>query len=191
MTRRLLAFLGVFWSAHLWAASQEAIFAGGCFWCLEADFDKVSGVEKTTSGYDGGMRKNPSYKQVASGQTGYVEVVKVRYDPAKVSYSELVRYFLRHIDPTDKGGQFCDRGAQYQSAIFYMNAQQKMIAEKALAQLSRQFSSVATFVRPSTSFYPAEGYHQNYYQKNPLRYKYYRWSCGRDKRVKEVWKNVP
>lgn len=181
----LLIGLTVSLSAH--AAIKTAVFAGGCFWCVEADFDKVPGVVKTVSGYDGGVKPNPTYKQVSAGQTNYVESVKVSYDDQKVSYPYLVRYFFQHIDPTVKDAQFCDHGAQYRSVIFYQNATQKAQAEVALNEVKSLFPAVYTTVSPSTTFYPAEAYHQEYYKKNPTKYRFYRWRCGRDARVKSVW----
>lgn len=171
------------------AETQRAIFAGGCFWCVEADFDKVKGVIKTTSGFDGGTRKNPTYRQVSAGGTHYLEAVEVLFDPEQVTYGQLVLYFMHHIDPTDNGGQFCDRGDSYRSAIFYVSAAQKQTAEQIINRLKSSISPIVTSIQPSTRFYPAEEYHQEYYKKNPVRYKYYRWRCGRDQRVKEVWGN--
>lgn len=169
------------------AKNQVAIFAGGCFWCLQADFDKLKGVVSTTAGYDGGHQANPSYELVSSGRTQYAESVKVVFDSQKLTYSDLLNYFWRHIDPTAKNKQFCDKGYQYRSAIFYLNASQKAEALASKKALSDRFKQVYTEVVPSTHFYPAEKYHQDYYQKNPIRYRYYRWNCGRDKRLKEVW----
>lgn len=171
------------------AANQTAIFAGGCFWCLESDFDKVPGVVKTISGYDGGQQSNPTYKKVSSGQTNYAESLQVIYNPDKVSYKQLLKYFWLHIDPTVQNAQFCDHGRQYRSAIFYLNDVQHQEALASLAAVKKIFPHVYTEVTASTHFYPAEEYHQNYYKKNPLRYKFYRWNCGRDARVQQVWKN--
>ena len=176
-------------STTVFSGTKVAIFAGGCFWCLEADFDKVPGVIKTISGYDGGISSNPSYKKVSSGQTHYAESVKVVYDPIKVSYSQLLQYFWLHIDPTVKNAQFCDHGKQYRSAIFYLNSEQKQQALVSLNKVKKLFHHVYTQVTPSTNFYPAENYHQEYYKKNPIRYKYYRSNCRRDARVKQIWKN--
>lgn len=184
-----LAFILILvFSTSTFAAERQAIFAGGCFWCVEADFDKVPGVIKTVSGYDGGVKKNPTYEQVASGNTKYVESVVVNYDPNKVSYAQLLNYYWQHVDPTVKDRQFCDVGPQYRTVIFYSNAQQKRQAKISLKKVKNLFPHVYTEILPSTTFYPAEQYHQNYYKKNPIRYKYYRWNCGRDKRVAEVWK---
>lgn len=171
------------------AKTETAIFAGGCFWCLESDMDKVPGVMETISGYTGGSVKNPTYKQVSAGGTGHFESVKVVFDSDKVSYQQLVNAFWHDIDPTDASGQFCDKGDQYRSVIFYLNKEQKKIAEASKQALikSGKLSNVATLILPAGPFYPAEEYHQNYYKKNPIRYNYYRYTCGRDQRVKEVW----
>ncbi len=170
------------------AGRASAVFAGGCFWCTEADFDKIPGVVSTTSGYAGGRVANPTYEQVSAGGTGHIESVKVVYDPAKVSYQTLVARFFRTVDPTDGGGQFCDRGYQYRTAIFVADAAERRVAEatkvRAAALLKKP---VATLVLPAGAFYPAETYHQDYYRKNPVRYKYYRWRCGREARLAEVW----
>lgn len=172
------------------AEIAEAIFAGGCFWCVESDFDKVNGVVDTISGYTGGTLDNPTYKQVTYKDTGHYEAVKVVYDPSVVSYSELVEYFWRHVDPTDAGGQFCDRGDSYRTAIFAKPGEERVIAEASKAALEESGVLVDPVVTPilaAAPFWNAEEYHQDYYQKNPLRYNYYRRGCGRDKRVKEVW----
>ena len=165
-----------------------AIFAGGCFWCTESDFDHIPGVVATVSGYSGGRVANPTYEQVSAGGTGHIEAVRVAYDPARVSYATLVDRFFRTIDPLDAGGQFCDRGDQYRSAIFVRNGEERRIAEAAKARVERQLGRrVATLILPARNFYPAEGYHQDYYRKNPLRYRFYRWNCGRDQRIEAVW----
>lgn len=166
-----------------------ATFAGGCFWCMEPPFDKVPGVLSTISGYTGGHTKDPTYKEVSAGGTGHAEAVEVIYDPAKVSYAKLLEVFWHNIDPTVKDRQFCDVGHQYRSAIFYHNGEQKRLAEESRAKLeaSGRFDAVYTEIVPAGPFYPAEDYHQDYYRKNPLRYKYYRWGCGRDKRLEELW----
>jgi peptide-methionine (S)-S-oxide reductase len=168
----------------------RAIFAGGCFWCIEPPYDRLEGVISTTSGYIGGSVANPTYEQVSSGNTGHAEAVEVVYDPEKVSYDMLLKVFWRNIDPLDGGGQFCDRGSQYRSAIFYLDEAQKQSAEASVEALqsSKRFTDpVRTEVVMATEFYPAEEYHQNYYQENPLRYKYYRWGCGRDSRLEALW----
>lgn len=168
--------------------SATAVFAGGCFWCTESDFDHVPGVTETLSGYTGGRVVNPSYEQVSAGGTGHFEAVRVVYDPHRVSYATLVQRFLRTVDPLDEGGQFCDRGGQYRSAIFVANAEERRIAEAAKAQAARTLGRpIATQILPRGAFYRAEDYHQDYYRKNPLRYRFYRWNCGRDQRLEQVW----
>ena len=166
-----------------------AIFAGGCFWCVEADFDKLPGVTGTESGYAGGKQPNPTYHDVSAGGTGHAEVVRVTYDPKVVSYEKLLDYFWRHVDPTVKDQQFCDVGNQYRSAILYENDAQKAsaLASKSALEKSGRLPHVYTEIVPAGTFYPAEEYHQDYYVKNPVRYKYYRYSCGRDARIKQVW----
>lgn len=172
--------------------TAEAIFAGGCFWCVESDFDKVDGVIETISGYTGGETPNPTYKQVSKETTGHYEAVKIVYDPSVVDYETLVDYYWRHVDPTDAGGQFCDRGQSYETAIFAVGEEQREIAEASKTEIEESGVLAKPIVTPilqADTFWPAEGYHQDYYKKNPLRYSYYRKSCGRDKRVKEVWQN--
>ena len=167
-----------------------ATFAGGCFWCTEADFDKVPGVISTTSGYIGGTTVNPTYKQVSAGKTGHVEAVQVRFDPAKTNFAKLLAAFWPTIDPLTPDRQFCDGGSQYRSAIFYHDAEQKRQAEAskaALAASGRFTQPIVTEILPATEFYPAEEYHQDYHVKNPIRYSYYRSNCGRDARLAEVW----
>ena len=170
---------------------SKATFAGGCFWCMEPPFDKLDGVISTTSGYAGGHVANPTYKQVSAGQTGHLESVQVVFDPEKISYRELLDVFWRNVDPLDPGGQFCDRGNQYRTAIFYHDEDQKLIAEQSRAAFDRsgRFSKpVVTEILPlNGNFYSAEEYHQDYYIKNPLRYKYYRTACGRDRRLHQLW----
>ena len=170
--------------------TRSAVFAGGCFWCTESDFEKVDGVIEAISGYTGGRIENPTYKQVSGGGTGHVEVVKVVYDPSKVSYEQLLEIFWRHVDPTDAGGQFVDRGDQYRSAIFYATEEERQMAEaskKALAESGRFDRPVVTDILPLDTFYEAEGYHQDYYKKNPLRYKWYRSGSGRDRFLEKTW----
>ncbi len=170
--------------------TAKAIFAGGCFWCVESDFDKVAGVISTTSGYTGGKVANPTYQQVSSNLTGHAEAVEVVFDPAKVSYAQLVEHFWRTIDPTEKNGQFCDQGSPYRTAIFAQNAEQLKVAEasRLALQKSKPFKgAIVTEIVLATAFYPAEEYHQDYYTKNPVRYKYYRSSCGRDAQLKRLW----
>jgi peptide-methionine (S)-S-oxide reductase len=184
---RYLFFILALFVQPINAKTAEAIFAGGCFWCVEADFDKVPGVLQINSGYDGGTEPNPTYELVSSGTTPYVESVQVLYDPTRVTYQQLLDYYWHHIDPTVKDAQFCDHGRQYRSVIFYLNEEQKKAALASKRALEKQLPAVYTDIIPSTHFYVAEAYHQNYYQKNPLRYKYYRYRCGRDQRVEELW----
>lgn len=172
------------------AAAAIATFAGGCFWCVESDFDNVPGVTKTVSGYTGGILRDPSYKQVVAGGTGHLEAVQIHFDPKIVSFEKLVDVFWHSVDPTDAGGQFCDRGASYATAIFANSPEQLKIAEnskKALTKSGTVNKPVVTPILKATAFYPAEGYHQGYYKKNPIRYRFYRTSCGRDRRLKAVW----
>jgi len=169
---------------------ETAIFAGGCFWCMEPPFDKLDGVISTTSGYTSGHKKNPTYREVSAGRTGHTEAIQIEFDPKKVSYNELLEVFWKNIDPVAVDRQFCDAGTQYRSGIYYSNKAQETAAKNSLAQLgvNKPFKEdVATEVIAASTFYPAEDYHQDYYLKNPLRYKYYRYSCGRDKRLKEIW----
>jgi peptide-methionine (S)-S-oxide reductase len=170
--------------------TELATFAGGCFWCMEPPFDKLDGVISTTSGYTGGHQLNPTYKQVSAGNTGHTEAIQIEYDPEKISYQELLSVFWKNIDPTTANRQFCDHGSQYRSGIFYNDAKQKNAAEKSLKELeqNKPFAEpVVTEITAASTFYPAEDYHQNYYQKNPLRYKYYRYACGRDQRLEQLW----
>jgi peptide methionine sulfoxide reductase msrA/msrB len=167
-----------------------ATFAGGCFWCTESDFEKLPGVVKVISGYTGGHKEKPTYKEVSSGTTGHVEAVQVHYDPSKVTYEELLDFFWRHIDPTDAGGQFVDRGEQYRSAIFYHDEEQKRLAEEsknALDKSGRFDKPVATEILPFTQFYEAEDYHQDYYKEHSVKYKFYRYRSGRDQFLEKVW----
>ena len=176
------------------AGLAKATFAGGCFWCVESDFDKVPGVVSTTSGYIGGKVANPSYEQVSAKTTGHAEAVEIVYDPKRVSYEQLLEYFWRTIDPTTKDRQFCDAGTPYRSAIFALDAQQLAAAKASLASLekSKPFKEpVVTEIALAGPFYAAEDYHQDYYKKNPVRYKYYRTSCGRDARITQLWGAPP
>lgn len=196
-----IAALLVFLNQALWAEQSPtnnrfatAYFAGGCFWCMEPPFDKQPGVLRTISGYMGGALENPTYKQVSAGGTGHAETLEVTYDPSQVNYEQLLEIFWRNIDPTDSGGQFCDRGYQYRSAIFVLDDNQRKQAEKSLQDLQvGRFAgaAMATTITSGGAFYPAEDYHQNYYQRNPLRYKYYRYRCGRDARLQELWGDSP
>lgn len=171
-------------------ARAVATFAGGCFWCVEADFDKVPGVLSTTSGYTGGKLVNPSYEQVAAKVTGHAEVVRIEFDPARVSYARLLEVFWRSIDPTTRDRQFCDAGSPYRTAIFVHDEAQAQAARASLSALERSkpfAAPIVTAVEPAGAFYRAEEYHQDYYLKNPVRYRYYRTSCGRDARLQELW----
>jgi peptide-methionine (S)-S-oxide reductase len=208
MTQRLipaLAAVAIAVAAGAAVAQQEATpmpkdghalatFAGGCFWCMEPPYDKLDGVLATTSGYTGGDTVDPTYEQVSAGGTGHAEVVQITYDPAKVSYEQLLEVFWRNVDPLDAGGQFCDRGDQYRTGIFVHDEEQRRLAEaskQALEDSGRFEQPVVTEIAAAGPFYPAEDYHQDYYEKNPLRYKFYRWNCGRDQRLAQVWGEQP
>lgn len=170
--------------------TKSAVFAGGCFWCIESDFEKLDGVIEAESGYTGGNKETADYKTVSYTETGHYEAVRVDYNPDKISYSELVEYFWKHIDPTDPDGQFCDKGSSYRSAIFYGNEEEQMIAENSLAalELNKPFNDdIVTPLLMASPFYRAEEYHQDYYKKNPIRYRVYRTGCGRDRRVAQLW----
>jgi len=172
------------------AKTSTATFAGGCFWCEEAAFDSVPGVVSVTSGYTGGTKKDPSYEEVSSGTTGHAESVEVVFDPAKVSFAQLLDVFWHNVDPVDPNGQFCDKGTQYRSAIFYHDEEQHRLAEqskKALQESKKLPGPIVTQIVPASTFYRAEEYHQHYHEKNPLRYKFYRHGCGRDARLAELW----
>jgi len=165
---------------------EVATFAGGCFWCMEEAFDAVPGVKATISGYTGGTVENPAYEQVSSGRTGHLEAVNVFFDPQVVSYAELLEAFWHNVDPTDDGGQFCDRGSQYASAIFVRNERQRGLAEASKRALEAD-RAIVTPILPATTFWPAEEYHQDYYTKNPVRYRFYKFNCGRKARLEKVW----
>lgn len=170
-------------------ASATAIFAGGCFWCTESDFEKLPGVIDAESGYTGGQAASPSYAQVSAGATGHTEAVRVTYDPARIGYRQLLDHFWRNVDPTVKDRQFCDVGNQYRSGIYWQNDAERLAAEQSRDALlkSGRFARIHTEIAAATAFYPAEEYHQDYYKKNPLRYKFYRHNCGRDARLQELW----
>ena len=189
-----LALAGSAWAQSKGAAppvrTETAIFAGGCFWCVESDFDKIDGVISTTSGYIGGRKANPTYQEVSAGWTGHTEAVRVEFDPARVSYAQLLEKFWPTIDPTVKDQQFCDVGSQYRTGIYALNERQLKEAEasKAALQKSKPFSApIVTEIALAGAFYPAEEYHQDYYLKNPVRYTFYRTGCGRDARLKKLW----
>jgi peptide-methionine (S)-S-oxide reductase len=166
----------------------HATFAGGCFWCMVHPFDQLPGVISVTSGYTGGHKKNPTYEEVSSGGTGHAESVDVVYDPSKVGYEKLLEVYWHNIDPLAKDRQFCDVGTQYRSAIFFHDETQKRLAEASKAEVQKRFKQpIATGIAPASAFYPAEEYHQDYYKKNPIRYKFYRSGCGRDRRLEELW----
>jgi methionine-S-sulfoxide reductase len=170
--------------------TATAIFAGGCFWCMEPPFDKLDGVISTTSGYTGGVKVDPNYNQVSSGSTKHREAVQIEYDPKKVSYEKLLEVFWRNIDPLDGRGQFCDKGRHYTSAIFALDDAQRASAEEskvAIESSGKLNGKIRTEILAAGRFYPAEDYHQDYYKKNPVRYKYYRWGCGRDARLQKLW----
>jgi len=170
--------------------TKTAIFAGGCFWCMEPPFDKLDGVISTTSGYTAGHKKNPTYKEVSAGSTGHTEAIEIKYNPEKITYSELLKVFWNNIDPVAVDRQFCDAGSQYRSGIYYLNETQQADAMRSLQEITENKpfdGKIATEILPASTFYPAEDYHQDYYLKNPLRYKYYRYACGRDQRLEEIW----
>jgi peptide-methionine (S)-S-oxide reductase len=171
-------------------ATEVAVFAGGCFWCVESDFDNVPGVLATVSGYTGGPTADPTYKQVSAGGTGHLEAVQITFDPKRVSYETLLEVFWRSVDPTDAGGQFCDRGSSYATAIFASSPRQVELArasKQRLQESNKLKRPIATPILEAARFYPAEDYHQDYYHKNPLRYRLYRFNCGRDSRIAELW----
>ena len=174
-------------------SKAKAIFAGGCFWCVEEAFEKVDGVLSATSGYIGGNTPNPTYKQVSAGGTGYAEAVEIVYDPDKVTYQQLLVVFWKNIDPTTPDQQFCDKGDQYRSAIFYLDETQKQLGEESKQRIeqTKTFADpVVTEIAMATTFYPAEDYHQDFYKKNSVRYKFYKWNCGRAQRLEELWGNA-
>ena len=191
-----LLFLGVYTPARgteqpaTGGEPAKATFAGGCFWCMEPPFASLPGVISVTSGYTGGHKANPTYEEVSAGGTGHAEAVEIVYDPTQIGYAQLLEIFWHNIDPLDAGGQFCDRGQQYRPAIFYHGDEQKRLAEEskqALEQSGRFQQPVVVAIEPASTFYPAEDYHQDYYRKNPVRYKFYRYSCGRDQRLETLW----
>lgn len=185
----LAAIAGACLTSVAHAATATAIFAGGCFWCTESDFEKLPGVIQAESGYTAGKTTNPTYEAVSNGQTGHTEAVRVTYDPAKVSYSKLVEYFWRTIDPTEKDRQFCDVGDQYRTGIYWGNEAERQTLQASRDALLKtgRFKTIHTELAPASAFYLAEDYHQDYYKKNPIRYNYYRTSCGRDARVEQLW----
>lgn len=185
----ILLFLILFFPLLSDTKYETAIFAGGCFWCMEPPFDKLDGVISTTSGYTGGEVKDPSYKEVSAGGTGHAEAIKIIYDPKKISYEKLLEVFWKNIDPTVKDKQFCDSGSQYRSGIFYLDETQKKLALESKKKLEKKFKIIYTEITEAKDFYDAEDYHQDFYIKSQFRYKYYRNACGRDARLKEIWGN--
>ena len=185
-----LTLAGATLSGWAHAATATAVFAGGCFWCTESDFEKLPGVTKAESGYTAGKTPNPTYQAVSAGHTGHTEAVRVTYDSDKVSYAQLVEYFWKTIDPTEKDRQFCDIGSQYRSGIYWGSEAERQVAEASRDALlkSGRFKNIYTELAPASTFYLAEDYHQDYYKKNPVRYNYYRLSCGRDVQLERVWK---
>ena len=188
-SKRVLFLLSIVLSCASNAAADKTILAGGCFWCMESDFEKLEGVTDVISGFTGGTLKNPTYN---GNHEGHFEAVEITYDPAKISYKELLEYFWINIDPFDAAGQFCDKGSSYLSAIFVANETEKKLAEQSKKKVVEKFPTkeVVTPILNASTFYPIKGdesYHQDYYKKSPIRYKVYRWSCGRDKRLKEIW----
>ena len=172
---------------------KKATFAGGCFWCMEPPFDELDGVVSTTSGYTGGNKWRPTYEEVSAGVTGHAEAVELLYDPSKIGYGQLLEVFWRNVDPLTPNRQFCDNGSQYRTAIFYHDDEQERLARESkekLEQSGRFDDPIVTEINPARIFYPAEEYHQDYYTKHPLRYKLYRWGCGRDKRLEQVWREI-
>ncbi|HEY5649307.1 MAG TPA: peptide-methionine (S)-S-oxide reductase MsrA [Nitrospiria bacterium] len=170
--------------------TEKAVFAGGCFWCMEPPFEKLKGVISATSGYTGGHQENPNYQTVTSGHSGHAEAVEIEFDPSIISYGELLKVFWVNIDPTRADGQFCDTGTQYRTGIFYLNEEQKRLAEASKTEITKtkKFKeAILTEIVPASIFYKAENFHQDYYMKNPVRYKFYRYNCGRDDRLKELW----
>lgn len=167
--------------------NRTAVFAGGCFWCMEAEYKSLKGIDSVISGYTGGTTANPTYKTISQGDTGHVEAIKVSYDPNQITYQRLLEIFWSNVDPTDDEGQFCDKGSQYRAGIFTQDDEQKTLAETSKAEAQKRFNTpIATFIRPAATFYPAEDYHQDYYIKNKTRYKLYKQACGRDERLKEL-----
>ncbi|MDX1626175.1 MAG: peptide-methionine (S)-S-oxide reductase MsrA [Wenzhouxiangellaceae bacterium] len=186
--RALILLAALTAAAPVSADEAVATFGGGCFWCMEPPYDEVDGVLSTTSGFMGGDLENPSYEQVTYGDTGHVEVVQVRYDPERVGYEELLDIYWPNVDPLDAGGQFCDRGDSYRPVIFVHGERQRDLAEASKREVAERFEQeIVVPVEQAGAFWPAEKYHQDYYEKNPVRYKYYRWRCGRDDRLEELW----
>ncbi len=196
LTLRRIALAALVLSLFIGAAPAPeratATFAGGCFWCMQPPFENLPGVISVKAGYTGGTKKNPTYEEVSDGGTGHRESVEIVYDPRAIGYAQLLDVFWHNIDPTDNSGQFCDHGSQYRSAIFFHDAEQRKLAEESKAGFERQLHKpIVTDIAPASTFYPAEEYHQDYYKKNPVRYNFYRFNCGRDQRLKEIWGKAP
>lgn len=190
LTRMIIGLALLYPTSSLAAPAAEAIFASGCFWCTEKDFESVEGVVSAVSGYIGGSVASPTYQQVSSGATGHTEAVKVTFNPDKVTYQELLQVYWYSVDPYVKNRQFCDKGTQYRSGLFYLNERQKELAEKSLKNLKDKHQitkKIQTEIVPASNFWEAEDYHQDYYKKNPIRYQFYRFNCGRDQRLDEIW----
>ncbi len=197
MKNLFLTFLSLLFAGSAMAAApqtpskqnlEKAVFAGGCFWCEESAFEGKPGVISVVSGYAGGAKANPTYEEVSSGGTGHTESVEVSFDPSKTSYAKLLTIFWHNVDPTDAGGQFCDRGNQYRSEIFYINENQKKLAEESKLQVAKELKkTIVTQIAPLKAFYPAEEYHQDFYKKNPVHYKTYVYGCGRERRLEQIW----
>ncbi|MGF1515162.1 MAG: peptide-methionine (S)-S-oxide reductase MsrA [Elainellaceae cyanobacterium] len=197
---RLFAFVLILAASFSWSLAtqaqtsdlNQATFAGGCFWCMEKPFEELAGVSEVISGYTGGEVENPTYEQVSSGTTGHIESVQITYDPQQVSYDELLEVYWPNVDPLDDGGQFCDRGGQYETKIFYHSEEQRQLAQASKAAAEEEIGkSIVTEIIPASTFYSAEDYHQNYYRTHPIRYRAYRFACGRDRRLEEVWGSSP
>lgn len=187
---KFILLIGLFFAHPVLATTEEAIFAGGNFWRLESEFNKLQGVLATVTGFDGGTTKNPTYAEVNAGITEYTQSLRVIYNPHVITYQEIVNYFWHQIDPTVKDSQFCDTGKQYRTAIFYLNPHQKKIALASKKRMQQQFEKIYTVIKPSTQFYAADGNNQNYFQKHPLRYNYYLQRCRQQARLRELWKNT-
>ena len=189
--KQLLPFIicGLFITdTHASNTERQAVFAGGCFWCMEHAFDEVKGVSSTISGYIGGHKQNPTYKEVSAGQTGHTEAVKITFNSKEISYQQLLGIYWRNVDPTTLKGQFCDKGSQYRPEIFYYSSEQQQLAEASKVQLQKTVNfPIKVNITQATEFYPAEEYHQDFHHKNPIRYKLYRFNCGRDQRLDELW----
>lgn len=188
----IILWLSILLGATPSTTKGVATFAGGCFWCMEPPFERLPGVVSVTSGYTGGSKRNPTYEEVSEGGTGHAESVEVRFDPSKISYEKLLDVYWHNVDPLTSNAQFCDHGNQYRTAIFYHDEEQHQLAVASMREVQKRFKEkVVTQIVPATEFWPAEGYHQDYYKKNPIRYRFYRFNCGRDARLEQVWGSAP